>query len=215
MTIPHLLNPAKAIFNIQDPEVEIHSVYGEPIESGDAQFVQEIIYTGPSACTGDVNGENTTFTVSEGEYIAGTLTPFVDGVAQIDFVETDPETGVFDLDTPPEDESVVTSKFQKVEEDTQPIEVEIKCQWVSKVDQKLGAVAAGDTSDATGYILIRQRDMEKCFVDYNGTIKKGDRLVSVGNVPVRARVVELRHHSHYSGVPSLIAIWYDDRKEGK
>lgn len=49
------------------------------------------------ALTGSVNGSNTLFTVSEGEYVSGLVKIFYRGALQTNFTETDPATGQITL----------------------------------------------------------------------------------------------------------------------
>lgn len=56
--------------------------------------------------SGTINGSNTTFTVSEGEYISGSLVVLLNGQTQTqgsseDWVETTPASGTFDFNTAP------------------------------------------------------------------------------------------------------------------
>lgn len=61
------------------------------------------------------NGVRTLYTVPGGKYKAGTLTPYVNGLAQMvtaDFTETNPAAGTFTLDTVYPSTSKVTVTFQ-------------------------------------------------------------------------------------------------------
>ncbi len=66
---------------------------------------------------GAIDGTNTTFTVSSGLYLTGTLIVCVNGVVLLqggadDWTETDPATGTFDLNVPPVPGDVVTAIYQ-------------------------------------------------------------------------------------------------------
>lgn len=66
---------------------------------------------------GAVNGSNTTFTVSEGVYLTGKLTVYLNGVLQEqgatkDWVETTPTLGIFDFITAPATNDVITAEYQ-------------------------------------------------------------------------------------------------------
>ena len=54
-----------------------------------------------SLLSGDVDGVNTTFTVSAGKYKAGSLRVNWGGVTQYQIIETDPSAGIFDLEFSP------------------------------------------------------------------------------------------------------------------
>lgn len=215
MPIPRLLNPANVIINVLDVSAGTHPVTGEPTESGDATFVQTPkIYT---AFIGDINGVNKTFTVNEGVYVAGTLVVKLDGIVQTigaEVLETTPGSGIFDFATAPETGQTVTIEYNKTLDDTVPVEIIIPGQWVPRDDQRLHPVSGGDSPENVGYIIVRAIDMEKIMVDYNGTFKKGDRIVSMGGVLVNAGITSLEHHSHYFEKPQLISLIYEDRQQG-
>lgn len=66
---------------------------------------------------GDVDGINTTFTVSQGVYQSGKLLVYLNGLAQLqgpsdDWEETDPTTGTFDFITAPEIGDIITVEYQ-------------------------------------------------------------------------------------------------------
>lgn len=64
---------------------------------------------------GTINGVNTTFTVSQGEYDAGSLIVYVDGqsyIATLGVTETTPASGIFDLEEAPETGQVVYCTYQ-------------------------------------------------------------------------------------------------------
>lgn len=66
---------------------------------------------------GAVNGSNTTFTVSTGVYLTGTLLVYLNGLLQLqgaadDWSETDPATGVFDFVLAPLTGDIITVVYQ-------------------------------------------------------------------------------------------------------
>ena len=93
------------------------------------------------------------------------------------------------------------------------LQIEIMAQWVPKKDLELGPVAAGDSPQALGYILVKTRDVEKKLVDYNGAFKKGDLIVTVGGEIVNAVIVEVENHSHYHGKPQLKFLMYENKDQ--
>jgi SPP1 family predicted phage head-tail adaptor len=54
-----------------------------------------------SLLTGDMDGANTTYTVSAGKYKTGSLRVNWGGVTQYQIIETDPSAGIFDLEFAP------------------------------------------------------------------------------------------------------------------
>lgn len=76
-------------------------------------YVDEV-YPIPVAVTEATNGSRVLFTVPGAKYKAGTLIPFVNGLAQVspDFAETNPAAGTFTLDTAYPSTSKVTVIFQ-------------------------------------------------------------------------------------------------------
>lgn len=114
------LNSGTGVFPVGKMNIEVKGVFGFTVEDSDI--------FGPTVCSGVVDGENTTFTVSEGAYVAGTLTPYVDDVEQSGFSETDPENGIFNLTVPPEEGAEVTSKFQKTETRITPLDIIRVCR---------------------------------------------------------------------------------------
>lgn len=79
---------------------------GEVPSSGLSLFIDQSGSGGDTyySLYGSRNGSNTTFLVSEGEYISGNLIVYLNGqlLAQtVDWSETDPSSGTFDLVVPP------------------------------------------------------------------------------------------------------------------
>jgi hypothetical protein len=69
------------------------------------------------ALTGAVNGTNTTFTVPEGQYVAGTLQVYLNGQlmgagSTTPIAETTPASGVFDFDVAPQTGDVIFVTYQ-------------------------------------------------------------------------------------------------------
>lgn len=70
------------------------------------------------ALSGTINGSNTTFTVSESEYISGSLTVYLNGQLQTqgsgeDWVENTPGSGTFDFNTAPVSGDEITVVYLK------------------------------------------------------------------------------------------------------
>ncbi len=70
-----------------------------------------------SALAGAVNGSNTTFTVSIGSYVSGSLVVFLNGLIQLqgagdDWTETTPGSGTFDFDVAPLTGDIITAIYQ-------------------------------------------------------------------------------------------------------
>jgi hypothetical protein len=70
--------------------------------------------------SGSVNGSNTVFTVSEAEYVSGSLMVFLNGQLQTqgtgeDWTETAPGSGTFTFATAPETGDLITAQYMKSE----------------------------------------------------------------------------------------------------
>ncbi len=66
---------------------------------------------------GDVDGVNTQYQVSLGLYLTGKLIVYLNGLAQLqgvsdDWIETDPATGLFDFNTPPVVNDIITVEYE-------------------------------------------------------------------------------------------------------
>lgn len=66
--------------------------------------------------SGSINGSNTTFTVSEGAYVSGSLKVWLNGQLQTqgsseDWVETTPASGTFDFNTAPLSGDIVVVEY--------------------------------------------------------------------------------------------------------
>lgn len=92
---------------------------GGDVVFGVGYFVDQSGGTGDThgALSGDVNGANTTYTVSKGEYISGTLKVYLNGQLQIqgsseDWVENTPASGTFDFNTAPQTGDQITAVYQ-------------------------------------------------------------------------------------------------------
>ena len=86
----------------------INTVIADGSPATEATFMGSSTYTDITGAhdyynllTGDIDGVNTTFTVSEGQYKPGSLRVNWGGVTQYQIIETTPTSGIFDLDFAP------------------------------------------------------------------------------------------------------------------
>lgn len=96
----------------------LHTIIADGPPATEATFMTSIFtdITGVSAVytelLGDVDGVNTTFTVSNTSYKAGSLVVNWGGVTQYGVVETNPGTGIFDLDFAPATGTQVMAQYE-------------------------------------------------------------------------------------------------------
>jgi len=136
---------------------------------------------------GAIDGSNTTFTVSEGEYVTGSLVVFVQRVAAYmgstaDFQETSPAAGTFDFNTAPQSGDRILVLYQK--QSTSSDDILVSRSWVNKNSAyTMLASERGVNSDATSGAFTVTLPLASTAVD-KGTyfVRKSD--ASGNNVTV-------------------------------
>lgn len=116
---PNFIDSASATFGISGSDISITATGGG---GGGSYFVDETPDNGTyGLLTGDVDGVNLTFTVSEGSYLTGKLVVFLNGqqIAQDTtagnyFIESNPAAGTFEFKTAPIVGDIVSAQYMTV-----------------------------------------------------------------------------------------------------
>lgn len=129
---------------------------------------------------GAVDGINTTFTVSAGVYLTGTLVVYLNGLAQLqgaadDWQETVPAAGTFDFNTAPLVGDIITVVYQISGGTSAQTGILWEDQGVA-----LGSVATVDEVDFVGAGVIASRVGNKVTVTIPGGLSSIEKKVGVG-----------------------------------
>jgi uncharacterized cupin superfamily protein len=138
--------------------------------------------TGWGTLGGTVNGSNTTFTVSQAEYVSGTLKVFLNGQLTSQWSETTPASGTFDFDEAPLTGEIISVEYQiqTVTSDTVATQDGAETFTNKRIQPRSSTAASGDITPALATANIWQRTAQAATLNINaptGTPVLGEVLV--------------------------------------
>ena len=85
-------------------------------------------------------------------------------------------------------------------------------KWTVGLDE-LKMERGGVRLEAEGYVLFRYKDLKA----KNITLKKDDRLITIGGVEVDVYITKIQPMGHYPSAagPTLVRAWFNDRQPNK